>query len=286
MIRSSIRFEMPRSLDDALQILADSGPDGRVLGGGSILVSAMSAGWESPKVVIDPVRLDLNRIDEDGHSVTFGARATYAALLRSETIRTRVPLLHAMVGEVTGGPGLWNLATVGGSCCYANPASDAPACLMALRAQFHLQSIRGKRVVSAADFFRGAFVTDRAPDEMLTHIQVPCETVIAVAYSKLKHSASSWPMVTGACQRSFSDGKEHVSLGVGGLAARPVFAAWTLDVPFDEKDAEFLASEALAQVSVGWTDELADGSYRMKAAKPVTVRVLKRILEGNPWKQK
>lgn len=283
MIRTPIRFEMPRSLEEAVGILAEAGADARVLGGGSVLVTAMSAGLDAPKVVVDPARLGLDHIAEHAGSISFGARTTYAALLRSEIIRSRLPLLHAMVGEVTGGPGLWNLATLGGSSCYSNPASDGPACLTALKAQFHLHSVRGRRIVGAADFFRGAFVTDRAPDEMLTHIHVPFGPVRPrVAYFKLKHSASSWPMVTGACQRVAPDGREQVRLGVGGLTVRPVFAEWTLNGPVGESEIETLASDALKQVYEGWTDDLADGDYRMKAAKAVAIRVLRRVLEDEP----
>lgn len=280
MIRAPIQFELPRSLEEALTILAEAREDARVLGGGSILVTALSAGLDAPKIVIDPARLGLDRITEVEGGVEIGARATYAALLKSKIVRERLPLLHAMVGDVTGGPGLWNLATLGGSSCYANPASDGPACLTALRAEFHLQSIDGKRLVSAGDFFRGAFTTDRAPHEILTHIRVPFDAVRPrVAYFKLKHAASSWPMVTGACMGVTAGEQLRVRLGMGGLAERPVFAEWTLDSTIDGYVVERLAMEALGTVTVGWSDDLADGDYRLKAARAVAVRVLRSLVE-------
>lgn len=286
MIRKEIRFVMPRTMEEAVLILDEVGPDGRVLGGGSVLVTAMSAGLGAPKVVIDPAKLGLDQIDEHADSVSIGARTTYAALLKSEIISERLPLLRAMVEEVTGGPGLWNLATVGGSCCYANPASDAPACLTALNAQFHLASTGGTRVVSAKNFFKGAFVTDRAPNEMLSQIQIPFgQAVPRTAYFKLKHSASSWPIVTAACQLVEVSGEKHLCLAMGGLSARPVFAEWRSKKPFSEKHAEAFALEATSQVSEAWADELADATYRLRASKTVALRVFKRVLGDDKCNQ-
>jgi len=280
MIRAPIQFELPRSLEEAVAILAKAGPDARVIGGGSILVTALSAGVDAPKVVIDPARLDLDRIVEVEGAVLIGARATYAALLKSKIVRDRLPLLHTMVSDVTGGPGLWNLATLGGSSCYANPASDGPACLTALKAEFQLHSIDGKRVVSARDFFRGAFTTDRAPHEMLTQIRVPFDAVQPrVAYFKLKHAASSWPMVTGACIGVTVGEHVRIRLGMGGLAERPVFSEWFLNNKTGGREAERFAMEVLATVAEAWSDDLATGDYRLKAAKAVALRVLQGVVE-------
>lgn len=280
MIRAAIQFELPRSLEEAVAILAKAGPEARVLGGGSILVTELSAGLDAPKVIIDPARLHLDRVVEVEGAVVIGARATYATLQKSKIVVGRLPLLHAMVSEVTGGPGLWNLATLGGSACYANPASDGPACLTALKAEFHLQSIDGRRVVDALDFFRGAFATERTPHEILTHIRVPIEPrEPRIAYLKLKHAASSWPMVTGACIGVSVGEHLRVRLGMGGLAERPLFGEWVLNDKIGENQVAGLAMELVGTVTEGWSDDLATGDYRVKAAKAVALRVLKRVVE-------
>lgn len=281
MIRRSIKFVLPSSLAEAAELLAKSGTQGRVVGGGSVLVPTMSAGLDQPSVIIDIANLGLNTVVEKDGGALIGARATYATLLRSKVIRSRLPLLHAMVGEVTGGPGLWNLATLGGSSCYANPASDGPACLTALRANFHLCSAYGERVIDASEFFMGAFKTGRRAHEILTHIFVPFEDDVSkVAYFKLKHSGSSWPMVTAACQRSMAHGDVYLRLAVGGLAERPVYAEWRTGSSTNVSHANDLALEILAKVDAGWSDELADGSYRLKAARSVVARVLLNVLES------
>lgn len=281
MIRAAIKFEMPVSLHEAVALLAQVGPEGRIVGGGSVLVTSMAAGLDNPKVVIDIARLALDQVVEMNGGAMIGARATYATLLRSKVVRERLPLLHAMVGEVTGGPGLWNLATLGGSSCYANPASDGPACLTALRARFHLYSTDGERIIDARDFFVGAYKTVRAAHEILTHIFIPFDdTPPRVSYSKLKHAGSSWPMVTAACQRSVAQDDTLLTLAIGGLAERPLYAEWTVDPSSTPPRASELVTEILEKVEVGWSDELADGDYRLKAARSVATRVLSNVLEN------
>jgi carbon-monoxide dehydrogenase medium subunit len=279
MIRAAIQFERPQSLDDALDILAVAGGEARIIGGGSILIPSLSASVDSARIVIDPARLQLDGISERNGTVVIGARVTYASLARSEIVRSRLPLLDAMVSQVTGGPGLWNLATLGGSACYGNPASDGPGCLVALNASFHLASRQGQRVVPASTFYTGAFATQRRPDEIMTAISVPTPPNSArAAYLKLKHSTSSWPIVTGACQRFRAGGVDRIRLSLGAVASTPVVMEWLLQSSVTEGLAEKFANEIVAAITEGWSDELADARYRMKVVNAVARRVLQCVL--------
>ncbi|WP_018262230.1 FAD binding domain-containing protein [Methylobacterium sp. WSM2598] len=278
MIRSRYRFVRPATLDEATALLAAEG-GGHVLGGGSVLVPALSAGLEDPRLVLDPGRLGLSRVEATDLSVTIGAGATYAALGASEAIRTRVPLLAAMVAQVTGGPGLWNLATLGGAACYANPASDAPGCLTALEAQFHLVCANGSRLVPAADFFRGPFVTARRPNEILTAIALPASGhPDRCCYLKLKHAASSWPIVTASCLVADAPDGPRLRLCLGGAAPVPVLAEWPL-CNFGTDDVGRLAAEACELIGTEWTDELAGPGYRRSVAVTMAARALRSVLE-------
>ena len=52
-----------------------------------------------------------------------------------------------------------NRGTIGGSLAHADPAAELPAVMLALEAEFRLQSQSGSRWVSAKDFFVGMFAT-------------------------------------------------------------------------------------------------------------------------------
>ena len=280
MIRKRFSFERPDTLEDATALLAGADGSAKVLGGGSVLVSAMSAGLEAPGLVLDPVRLGLDSIVVAGDTIAIGARATYAALTASEIVRTRLPLLAAMVREVTGGPGLWNLATLGGAACYANPASDGPGCLAALEASFRLVSVRGARLVPAKTFFRGPFATDRAPGEILTEIVVPSAGASGrSAYFKLKHGASSWPIVTASSLLVEGPDGPRLRVCLGGAAPVPVVAEWAGLPSPDPGRIERYAREIADQVHPEWTDELAGPGYRRAVSATMAARALRAILE-------
>ncbi|MCR0984862.1 FAD binding domain-containing protein [Roseomonas populi] len=273
MIGARFRFKRPETLEEALDLLAGAGGLGRVIGGGSVLVPALVAGQDAPALVVDIGRLGLGSVREEGSDVVIGAAATYATLLASEVVRRRLPLLAAMLREVTGGPGLWNLATPGGAACYANPASDVPGCLVALGAAFRLASRRGERLVAAENFFRGAFETERLPDEMLTALVLPAPEPGRHAYYKLKHAGSSWPIVTASCL-SINGG---IRLCLGGAAPVPLLLDWP--TPSTTEAVAAMAEQAQAAIATEWTDELAGPGYRRAVVPVVAARAIRAVLE-------
>lgn len=274
MIRKRFAFAQPETIEEAARLLAEAGGRGRVLGGGSVLVPALSAGLDDPSLVIDLRRLRLDGIREDGKNIVLGAGATYAQLGASPVVRSRLPLLAAMVDEVTGGPGLWNLATLAGSACHANPASDAPGCMVALDASLRLVSVRGSRLVPATGFYRGAFDTARAHDEIVTELVVPASPGRAV-YLKLKGAASSWPIVSASCLRAKPG---RVRLCLGAAATVPVLKEWLLDGATDRIEA--MAREVADAIGTEWVDELAGPGYRRAVAGTMAGRALRTVIEG------
>ena len=276
MIRSAFAYERPERMEDAVRLLAAANGGGRVLGGGSILVPAMSAGDEQPALVLDIARLGLRDIREDSETVEIGAGVTYAELQASSIVSSRLPLLAAMVLEVTGGPGLWNLATLAGSACQANPSSDGPGCLVALAASFRLTSVRGTRDVPATQFYRNAYETVRAADEILTEIIVPAVPGRwRPAYLKVKHAASSWPIVTVSCLAGQEDG---IRLCIGGAAPAPISLEWALCGPPDAGRIKAMAHEAAAAIVTEWTDELAGPGYRRAVAATAAARAIRAVI--------
>lgn len=280
MIRHAFQYERPQTLPAAFALLREAGSEARVLGGGSMLVPFLSSGLDRARLVLDPIRLDLDGVHADAQTVRIGARATYATLAASAVIRQRLPLLAAMVADVTGGAGLWNLATLGGAVCFANPSADGPGCLAALDARFRLASADGERLVPASDFFLGAFATCRRPDEILLEIVVPAETQMGRnSYHKLKNAASSWPIVTAsAFAMRRADGVHIVRASLGAAAPAPLAGIWIFENAPDISDASAIADALMAKMTIEWADELAGPGYRRAVARTVLARVLRETV--------
>ncbi|MEA2548452.1 MAG: aerobic carbon-monoxide dehydrogenase medium subunit, partial [Chloroflexota bacterium] len=108
-----------------------------------------------------------------------------------------------------------NRGTVGGSIAHADPASDLPACLLALDAELVIRSAGGERTTGVDGFFQGPFTTGLEPDEILTEIRLPGPRDDAgSAYATLQQPASGYAMV-GVAAVVFGDGK-------GGIATANV----------------------------------------------------------------
>ncbi len=242
------------------------------MAGGTWLVPHMSRAERRPELVVDLRRLALREVVEEGDALVLGACVSYEQLKVDRMVRQRAPVLRAMAGGITGGQGITAQGTLGGSACYGNPSSDVPGCLLALGARLRLASTAGTRDVAARDFFEAPFRTARRADEILVAVVVDAAGHAHAGYHKLKLSGSSWPIVTAACcisQRA--GGGLHARLAIGAAGPVPVMAEATLSSTV----AAFphtLVEAAVARLTEGWSDELADAEYRLAVAPTVAER--------------
>jgi carbon-monoxide dehydrogenase medium subunit len=159
-------YSDPRSLDDALALLARHGDDAKVLAGGQSLVPMLNFRLARPAILIDINRLGgLDGLAEMGGALRIGA------LVRQRTLerwaRDRAPLLATALGHV-GHAAIRNRGTVAGSVVHADPAAELPALLLALDGAVVARSVRGERLIPAAALFQGPLMTSLAADEIVT----------------------------------------------------------------------------------------------------------------------
>jgi carbon-monoxide dehydrogenase medium subunit len=90
--------------------------------------------------------------------------------------------------------------------------------MLALDAEIHLKGPKGWRAVKAADFFRGLFTVDLAPNEIIAGVQIV--PVKPAAYAKLHQRASHFAIVGVAAAVDVKDGViQSARIGVTGAAA-------------------------------------------------------------------
>jgi carbon-monoxide dehydrogenase medium subunit len=223
MIPAAFEYRRATSLDDALSAIASG--DAKVLAGGMSLLPLMKLRLAAPGTLVDIGRLTelkgVRRL-EDGR-MAIGALTTYADLLQSPAsnfglLRDALP----RIGDVQ----VRNRGTVGGAIAHADPASDLPACLLALDAELVARSSSGERTIPIDGFLQGAFTTSLEPDEILTEIRLPGPRDDAgSAYVSLENPASGYATV-GVAAVVFSGegraiGSANVALtGVSEVAYR------------------------------------------------------------------
>jgi carbon-monoxide dehydrogenase medium subunit len=166
-------YVAPRSIEEALTELARGGPDAKVLAGGQSLVPLLNFRLARPSLLVDLNRIPgLSYLTPRDAGLAIGAMTRQVQVERDATLAQSQPLLKEAIGWV-GHPAIRTRGTIGGSLAHADPAAELPAVAVCLGAQLRVVSPRGRRTVSADDFFQGYLTTVLEPDEILVETWLP-----------------------------------------------------------------------------------------------------------------
>jgi len=167
-------YERPTHLVDAVALLAEHGPDARLLAGGTDLIIRLRDGTIRPRVVVDVkgiAELDGQITAVDG-VLRFGARAVMTDIAADERVRRGHQAL-AEAAAVVGAVQIRNRATLAGNLCNASPAADTAPALLVDGARVIASGPAGSRSIPIDEFFVRSGVTTLAADEMVTAIELP-----------------------------------------------------------------------------------------------------------------
>ncbi|MBO0848653.1 MAG: xanthine dehydrogenase family protein subunit M [Pseudonocardia sp.] len=167
-------YEAPKSLDEALALLAQHGDDAKILAGGQSLVPMMKLRFAAPSVLIDingVPGLGYHREDADG-TLRVGALCRHADLEHSDLLPGRHPTLAA-VAPLVADPIVRNRGTLVGSLCHADPQGDWASALLALGGSVVVVGPHGHRTIPAAEFVVGTFENALAHGEIAVEAVVP-----------------------------------------------------------------------------------------------------------------
>jgi len=211
------------STQDALEALAQTGEDARVLAGGQSLMAVLNMRLAQPRLLIDISRtedLDFVRIDHD-HLVV-SAAATQGSVEWRASLQNEVPLLALAFPHISHFQ-IRNRGTVCGSIAHADPSAELPLVLSVLGGDVMLRSRKRKRVLKAEDFFQGMLMTAREPDELIEGVRFPLKRA-GERYGFTEFSARHGDFAMVACATVVTD--TSIRIAVGGVADRPVVEQW------------------------------------------------------------
>ncbi len=284
-----VSIHRPRSLDEALDVLAARSGDVTVIAGATDLSVAMHADGLRPVEVLDLDDIpELRGIAEVDGAVVIGAGTTYAELLRSEPVVRRLPAL-AEAARLVGAPATRNLGTLGGNLANASPGADAVPPLMALDAVLRLASRRGVREVPVDAFHRGYRDCDLAPDELIVSVSVPPlhDRMRQAFYKAGTRRAQSIARVNLAARGRLDKLNRLCDVRLAAGSAAPVTLllretmAWLEGRQITPQDRPAVCDEAAARAAdeVAPIDDVrASGSYR----RTVTGNLVARFLRSLP----
>jgi carbon-monoxide dehydrogenase medium subunit len=285
MKASAFSYARATSVVNAIELLVAHGDGAKLLSGGQSLMPAMNLRLVAPELIVDISDLnELRGITVSGGVLTIGALTRHADLLKSSEIALHAPLLTDAIAHVAH-PAIRNRGTIGGSLAHADPASELPACMVALNATIIARGPAGERRIRAGDFFTGIYETVLSAQELLVAVELP------VVQKKSRHFFCEFA-------------RRHGDYAIVGLAAqaivekdlmtdfRPVFFA-VGDRPVLAKAAArllkttvtpALLSEASDNLSLELDppeDQQAGSSMRRHLAKVLLARCMSALL-GRP----
>ena len=266
MIPAAFDYKAPTSLNEALQLLGQGGDDAKIIAGGQSLLPVLRLRLAAPELVIDLAKIDsLKGIRDDRDAIVIGAMTPHFEVIRDPLIADHASLIAKCVATVAD-PQVRHRGTFGGACAHADPASDIPAPVLALDAEFVIAGPSGQRTVAATDFFQDLFTTAVGDDEILVEVRVPKYTGWGSAYEKFVRVAHQWAIAGVAATVRTEGGtiaEARIALtNMGPTPIRARAAEQALVGVAVEPDAVAAALTSIADGTAPPTDLNGDPEYR------------------------
>ena len=277
-----LQYSSPSSVDEAVEILAESSQDPRVLAGGTDLLIQLRAGVRQARHLVDVKRVpEMNVLHADARAgLRMGAAVPAALLVEHPAAGELYPGL-VEAAALIGSDQIQNRATLAGNLCNASPAADTTPALLALGAACTIAGPNGRRELPAAEVVTAPGRTALAPGELVVEIRIPPPTRgSADAYQRLTPRREMDIAVVGVGARvtvdeSGSCTDAQVALGAVGPRAFVADAVGQSLVGTNlEEDALQRAGALASQAAEPISDKRGTAAYRRHVAGVLTRRVV------------
>jgi len=287
MYPSRFHYEAPSSIDEALQLLSVYQGEAKVLSGGMSLIPLMKLRFASPSAIIDVNNIPgLDDLFEDGGQLRIGALVRNRAIIRSDVVRARYPLMTSVAPQIAD-PLVRGRSTLVGSLCHCDPQGDWGAVMLALEGEVIAVSSSGERRIPVADFLLGPFQTSLRPDELAIEARVPAPSGQPFGvYHKLERKVGDFATVGVAVFLELS-GRSIARAGIGltGVGAtnlkcvdaEQALIAGGLDDRTIDETAKLAAAAGNPQ-----TDQRGSADYKRHLVHTFVVRALQAAMGREP----
>jgi aerobic carbon-monoxide dehydrogenase medium subunit len=282
MKASAFSYARATSVSNAIELLVAFGERAKVLSGGQSLMPAMNLRLVSPELVVDVGGLaELRGIAVSGGLLTIGALTRHADLLKAPDIARHAPLLKEAVSHIAH-PAIRNRGTIGGSLAHADPASELPACMVALDAAMVARGPQGERRTPASEFFTGIYETVLSPQELLVAVELSIPSAnSAYFFEEFARRHGDYAIVGLAAQATAKDGAiTELRPVFFGVSDRPLLAKSGARLVRAAVTPALLSEtlEALGQELDPPEDQQATAAMRRHLAKVLLARCVSKLL--------
>lgn len=282
----------PKSVSEALSLLAKYGEQAKVIAGGTDVMVDMKY-KEEPGCLVNIKRIPgMSAIQENGGSLRIGPLVTIREIETSKLVRERLPPLWESCHQFASLQ-IRNTATIGGNICRASPSGETLAPLLALEAKAKLAFSDGQKIEGFNSLFLGPGKTTLGSKGLLTEIEIPYPPPGSRGVY-LKHAvrgAMDIAIVGVAVQvtpNSANSSLQDVRVGLGAVAPTPIRATKAEAMLRGKPLTAALAQEAArmaASESSPISDQRSSAEYRSWIVEALTRRGLEQSWKAATGKE-
>ena len=273
-------YEMPTSVEEALEILGRFDGEAQIIAGGTDLIIELQEGKHTVECLVDITRIPgLDQIEERGDWIVIGPNVTFRQIKESSLLQDQARVLVEAAATV-GALQIQTVATLAGNVASALPAADGCVALIALDAEAQVTDTAGQRWYPIGELFLGPGKSLVDPTrQVITAIRFPSpQGRNGSAWERIgRRRALVLPILNCAITVFLDrDGKafETAQIGLGPVAPVPVRARETeaflagkpATAEVFAQGAEIASSEAKPRTSV------------LRASKEYRIRVLQVLV--------
>jgi aerobic carbon-monoxide dehydrogenase medium subunit len=275
-------YSAPASLAEAVALLRAGLAPASLMAGGTDLLVQLKEHVRQPAHVIDlkaiPGMADFSYDDDDG--LVLGALVTTRQVETSRVARRHYAGLARAVTDFASIQ-VRNRATVVGNVCRASPSADTLPPLVADGAVLRIHGSGRQRRCAVEDFCTGPGKTALAPDEIVTHIEIPAPRKrTGKVYIKHGRRAQMELATVGVAVRVTLDDRgvvEDLGIVLAAVAPTPLRASRAESVLRGERatpHALAAAAQAASEEVRPISDVRGSASYRKEMVRVLTRRAL------------
>jgi aerobic carbon-monoxide dehydrogenase medium subunit len=281
-----MRYEAPKSLDQAVALLSAEKGEARVLAGGTDLLVQMRTDVVEPTLLVDIKGIaELRQIKEEAGGFRVGAAVTGAELKEHPKLKAAWPGV-VEAANLIGSTQVQGRATMGGNLCNGSPAADSVPALIAAGAKACIVGAKGRREVPVEDVMLAPRKLSLAKGELIASFLLPARAPhTGDAYLRFIPRTEMDIAVVGCgvCLTLDTQGKcTAARVSLGAVAERPLLVAAAAAALIGSKieDAALQKLDAAARAACRPIDDKrGTKDYRIKVAGVLARRAAQIALE-------
>ena len=258
----AIDYVAPKSIQEAVELMASKGDQARAMAGGTDLLVQLRGGRRTSEVVVDIKDIsELNQLTYDSQKgLTIGAAVPCYKIYQDDQIAGLYPGLvdsASLIGSIQ----IQGRASIGGNLCNSAPSADGIPASIALGAVANVAGPNGNREIPVEEFCTGPGQNVLGSGEILVSVSIAApQDNSGAAYLRFipRNEMDIAVAGVGASVLLDSSGQNFVSarIALASVAPTPVFS---------KAAGDSLAGKPVSDDSINEAAEKAMGD-----AKPIT----------------